>query len=204
MIVGQSATSFTVYKSLLVGSAPFFAAALEGNFVEATEQTIEMPDVSSEVFKRFMLWMYTASLIGDGESVRDLSCEVLVRVYVFGDTYDIPNLQNCVMDTLKARLDSSLTRLDGEHISLIYKNTAKDCSLRRFAVETTVFRGKISGMFITAAHMRKFPTTFCFDLIMLLNDLKERKVKAINKNGWKNPGCRYHVHPTQGRKTATK
>ena len=126
-----------------------------------------------------------------------------MRLYIFGDTYDIPDLQNCVMDTLKARLDPSLTRLDREHISLIYKNTVKDCSLRRFAVERAVFRGKISGMFITAAHMRKFPAAFCFDLIMLLNDLKQGKVKAIKENGWKNLGCRYHVHPTEGKKTST-
>ena len=204
VIVGQSATKFTVYKSLLVGSAPFFRAALEGSFIEATEQRIELLDVSSEVFQRFMLWMHTASLLGNGENAGDLSCGALVRLYIFGDTYGIPDLLNCTMDTLKRSLDANRARLERDHISLIYENTVKDCSLRRFAVERAIFRGEISELFATEAQMMSFSTAFCFDLIMLFNDLKDGKVKAIKENGWNKLGCRYHVHPPKRTETATK
>ncbi|KAL8796367.1 MAG: hypothetical protein Q9195_001274 [Heterodermia aff. obscurata] len=198
VIVGQSATTFTVYKSLLVGSTRVFKAALEGSFKEATEQEIKLPDVSPEVFQRFMLWMYTASLIGDGESASDLSSEVLVRLYIFGDTYGIEGLQNCTMDTLKTKLDLSNKGLSMKIISLIYENTVKGCSLRRFAVERAIFRGSIVDMFGTEADIAKLPPAFCLDLILLFNDLKDGKVKAITANGWKRLGCRYHVHPTEG------
>ena len=203
MIVGESATKFTVYKSLLAGCAPYFRAALEGNFKEATEQEINMLDVSPAVFQRFMLWMYTASLTGDGENAGDLSRGVLVRLYIFGDTYGIRDLQNCAVDTLKIRLELGLAGLGRNHISLIYDNTVKGCSLRRFAVERVIFQGEVEDMFATEADMTECPAAFCFDLIMLLNDLKDGKVKAIKNNGWKNLGCRYHVHPAESTKSAT-
>ena len=203
VVVDRRAKKFTVHKPVLANSAPFFKAALEGDCVEATEQTIEMLDVSSEVFQRFMLWMYTTSLIGDGEDARDLSCEVLVRLYIFGDSYGISNLQNCAMDTLKTRLDLSIARLGRRNTSLIYKNTIKGCSLRRFAVERAAFRGAINDLFDTEAHMRELPSAFSFDLIRLLNDVKDGKVEAIKENEWKNIGCRYHVHPTDETNIAT-
>lgn len=149
-----------------------------------------------------MLWMYTGSLIGDGENARNLNCGVLVRLYIFGDTYGIPDLQNCTMDTLKTKLDFSPAQLARKHISLIYENTVKGCSLRQFVVERAVFRGDINDIFVTEAHVIEVPSAYCFDLIMLLNDLKGGKVKAITENGWKKLGCRYHVHPTEGTKAA--
>ena len=202
VIVGQPATTFTVHKSLLIGSAPFFKAALEGDFMEATEQKIEMLDVSSKVFQRFMFWMYTVSLTADGEDARDLSYEVLVRLYIFGDTYGIAELQNCTVDTLKTKLDLSNARLARKYISLAYENTVKGCSLRQFVVERAVFRGLIDDIFVTEAGMMELPPAFNFDLIMLFNDLRDGKVEEITQKEWENLGCRYHDHPTEGTKAA--
>ena len=162
-----------------------------------------MLEDSPKVFRRFVLWIYTAFLIGNGETARTLSHEVLVLLYIFGDTYGIPDLQNCVMDTLNAKLNLTPKGLvSREYINLIYGNTFKGCSLRRFAVERAVFGGAVKAVFVTEADMAEFPPAFCFDLIMLLNDLKDGKVKAIKGNGWKSLGCRYHVHPTGETKTA--
>ena len=87
------------------------------------------------------------------------------------------------------RLDLSLGELGTKHISLIYENTVKGCSLRRFAAERAISQGLVKDLVVTEADVTELPPAFRFDLIMLFNDLKDGKTKAIKANGWKYQAC---------------
>lgn len=80
--------------------APYFEAAFEGYFSEATEQVLELPRERSTMFEHFELWVYTANLLAEGHSAADISWASLFGLYVFGEIRGIPDLQNAAIDVL--------------------------------------------------------------------------------------------------------
>ncbi|QDS76430.1 hypothetical protein FKW77_004298 [Venturia effusa] len=60
--VGPDKTPFLVHKDLLTTSSPYFKAAFEGEFREATDKTILLEDISVIQFKLFLDWLYFGRL----------------------------------------------------------------------------------------------------------------------------------------------
>lgn len=58
---------FTVHKTLLSNASPFFASALNGPFVEATSNTLALPDQEPAAFEILYTWLYT-NHVGRAES----------------------------------------------------------------------------------------------------------------------------------------
>ena len=55
---------FHLHKDLLCNVSEFFSAALTGNFKEAEDGKITLPEQNPETFKYFVHWLYTGSLKG--------------------------------------------------------------------------------------------------------------------------------------------
>lgn len=51
--VGPDKKEFSLQTGLFCNTAAYFRAALDGNFKESQEQSIEMPENDPEVFKYF-------------------------------------------------------------------------------------------------------------------------------------------------------
>lgn len=56
--VGPEETPFNVHKDLLTSCSPYFKAAFEGRFREASDKTIALPDVTKTHFASFLDWLY--------------------------------------------------------------------------------------------------------------------------------------------------
>ena len=72
VIVGPEGDTKTWHlpKKLLVNASPFFAAALNGSFSEATSRRVPLPEDDPHGFALFVRWLYVGHISGD-----ILSCE---------------------------------------------------------------------------------------------------------------------------------
>ena len=205
MRVGHAKTVFKIHKQLLLNSSPYFKAVFDGNFIEAKEQTLDLPDEDVIVFKRFQLWLYTNYILERGEELKEINYITLVKLYIFGDMCGIPDLQNAAFDILinkKAKEKS----LPGSILSLVYEKTPEDSSLRRLCVDwmayQCVFRsndrhaptppGAPHEWFKEEARNR-YPKDLLFDLIIALCELKDG-VKP-NITNFKDVRSQYYVKP---------
>ena len=58
IFVGKSKRPFYLHLDLLCDASPFFKAAFAGNFKEASEKTMQLPDVRESTFELFADWLY--------------------------------------------------------------------------------------------------------------------------------------------------
>ncbi|KAL8876951.1 MAG: hypothetical protein Q9198_004938 [Flavoplaca austrocitrina] len=126
--VGKDAKSWILHKSLLNRHSPFFAAALNGSFKEATTNTVELDDDDPESFQLFVQWLYTGEIKADMNDLPTKAC----RAWALGDKLQCPAFQ-----------DSAMLRLIGYHrdefltedtMRLIYTISPPGSKLRKFAV----------------------------------------------------------------------
>ncbi|KAM0799089.1 hypothetical protein BDR22DRAFT_822699 [Usnea florida] len=58
IFVDKSKRPFYLHLDLLCDASPFFKAAFAGNFKEASEKTMQLPDVRENTFELFADWLY--------------------------------------------------------------------------------------------------------------------------------------------------
>lgn len=166
IIVGSSKQEFNMHKGLLCNLAPYFDAALKGNFKEAEEQRIEMPEEDVKVFKYFQLWAYTDCIIIESETEKDISSILLIKLYIFAEARCMPRLQNAAIDLLIDNIVAFNT-VPTKQLNFIYTHTADGCLLRQLFVDiiaSVVFLSKGSWM---AELLKSLDTTdFLVDLIV--------------------------------------
>jgi BTB/POZ domain len=95
--VGPEETKFYAHKSLLTEASTFFKAAVDGNFKEAAENEVKMPEESRDTFEHCVRWLYFG-LPSDDTPPDDTSAVVakikqIVDSYVFGDKIGCPALK---------------------------------------------------------------------------------------------------------------
>ncbi|KAE9972664.1 hypothetical protein EG328_004864 [Venturia inaequalis] len=55
---GDTQEFFPVHKDLLAACSPYFKAAFDGKFREASDKAVSIPDVTSTQFRLFLDWLY--------------------------------------------------------------------------------------------------------------------------------------------------
>ncbi|KER00148.1 hypothetical protein AUEXF2481DRAFT_24501 [Aureobasidium subglaciale EXF-2481] len=123
IVVGPEKEPYTLHKELLCFYSDFFRAAFQGSFKEATEGRIELLDVQHE------------SSTADPSLPRHTT---LANLWVFGDQYQIPLLQNCAIDAIIKKTELSKTFYIGI-VKIAYQNTLENSRLRKLAIEICVF-----------------------------------------------------------------
>lgn len=192
IVIGSAKKSFVVHKELLVFYSDYFRAAFNGSFVEATEKKITLLDVKQQVFDHFHAWLYTRKLASEDD--KPLEWHHLINLWAFGDRFQVPMLQNCVMDELLTKE----RREAGYPLSLTmsaYKKTAKGSPLRKamiglWAYETELDNDK--GGLTTFEHDRFFTLEILADLVVELDSARRNKVP--HGKAPKRDKCFYHVH----------
>ena len=168
MVIGPQKNLFKLHKELLCNASTYFAAALKGNFREATTQTVEMPEADPELFRHFQHWLYSKTLLMSSKSENDIPWPVLINLFIFGEAHGIPDLQNASIDgIINKQATGRLTPL--EQINHVYDNTGERSPLRRLFVDLTHtiahFNHKCDadGWLIEAKY-EMFPKRFLFDV----------------------------------------
>ncbi|KAF2256438.1 hypothetical protein BU26DRAFT_513266 [Trematosphaeria pertusa] len=103
--VGAELTPYVVHRDLVCQCSPYFKALFLGHFRERTTRTTTCPDVEDADFRRFLGWLYNprrddlASRLAPHIRLwtQRFSCATLLRLYVFADAYDIPQIRDDIV-----------------------------------------------------------------------------------------------------------
>ena len=137
--VGSEKALFHVHKGLICNASAYFKAAFEGEFKEASEQLLDLPEERPQMFKRFLLWLYSGSIIESPKETCDkIHWKDLFGLYIFGDARSIPALQNAVIDALIDKCEQT-DAIPTHYFVYIYDNTVDKSPLRRLVVDWIIY-----------------------------------------------------------------
>ncbi|THY15521.1 hypothetical protein D6D00_09331 [Aureobasidium pullulans] len=197
LIVGPSKEAYTLHKDLLCFYSDFFRAAFNGSFKEATERKIELPDLETNVFEAFQVWLYTQSLPKNEEEPNTKiypEWSLLASLWIFGDKHRIPLLQNTVMDAFIAKVD-----IDHQTpllvMNMIYENTLPESPLRKAVIDIVAHRSGMlgeKGGKGACLLQRWWTLEACMDLMAVMcagwTHKTERTIMPEKDK------CHYHIH----------
>lgn len=131
---------FHVHENLLCDASPVFKAAFSGNFQEASERSISLPDHDKDSVARMVQWLYTRKF----ELTVSISIETSAECYLqlaklntLADKYDIYLLKNHIVDELfdlTKHLARNVKPPQMPVISYVYNNTTEGSSFRKLMV----------------------------------------------------------------------
>ncbi|TIA16451.1 hypothetical protein D6C81_05943 [Aureobasidium pullulans] len=200
VVVGTEEDSFVVHKGLLCFYSDFFRAAFNGSFEEATERKIKLPDVDIDTFENFQLWLYSRTLLDTEDSANEsghatyLTFTALAKLWIFGDKYLIPLLQNNVIGAMHDKNEKE-TRSPVLVVKMAYTETLPGSCLRRAVIDILVHKANLDGL----VHSMNGPTYLKWWTTEALAD-----AMTVMACSWKsglpcatmleNERCHYHVH----------
>jgi hypothetical protein len=140
LLVGPSATRFLLHTSLLTNQSPFFRAALQGPFLESTSQSINLDDVSVDVFELCVNWLYTGSIrpipFKDGKP----AYYTLLHLYILADRLCFEGLRNCVVDLMADLTDSTNSVLTPSDTRILYEQIDSSAPVRKLVLDLFAFK----------------------------------------------------------------
>lgn len=149
--VDDAEETYFVPKHILLKSSEYFEGALQGQFIETKQQKLRLPGCDTTTLHLFLNWLCNRTLstlcdelyeLTDGD-VEDDSQEVrqaasklqviLVKLWVFGEAYLMPKLQNETMECFLDLLQNGFISTDAVHVA--FELTASDMFRRMIAKE---------------------------------------------------------------------
>ncbi|CAD0107049.1 unnamed protein product [Aureobasidium uvarum] len=192
IVVGPSKKNCTVHKELLSFYSDYFRAAFNGSFVEASDKKVELHDVQEEVFENSHAWLYTRTLASSDDKALDW--HPLNNLWIFGDRFQIPMLQNCVIDEMfHKRERENVFSLAIAKIA--YENTPVGSPLHKAIVNIIAHRSVLrehAMSIMTAAYSGCYTIELLQDVIMEIDAARMDKLPQYKMP--KRDKCFFHVH----------
>ena len=146
IFVGKTKEPFYVHLDLLCDASSFFKAAFAGNFKEASEKTMQLPDDRESTFKFFVDWLYgrhdtihqTISPAKEDDDKNDKRDRFFpaVCLFVLADKYNIYDLKTNIIEALIVGLrECKDYSLSYSTVTYAYENTAQGSRLRQLLAE---------------------------------------------------------------------
>jgi len=194
--------TFEVHRTLLRSSSTFFASQLP--LGTRMLYLIEDP----KLIEIFIGWLYrgTVPKIFEDNHQEHLAKEQVghyISLYLKAETWKTHDLQNTIMDTVRARKTCELGWFPHMHIQTIYKRTSAGSPLRQYIVDSLVWKGSKwddpvwtepdegDRTIMIMEHLEYGNHTFIAEYCEALYQLcaKKRFTDPAKK-----VGCFYHVH----------
>ena len=141
--------TFSVQKALLCNASRYFTTALSGAFKESDAQTLKLPGCDEHTFRLFLYWLcnhkfpdpYKDAVTlthGSEEKKAYITTQqlLLVKLWVFGDAYLLPRLQNDTMRRLLQLLQDTYIR--AEAVQLAFTAAPFASKIREVAIAELV------------------------------------------------------------------
>ena len=153
-----------------------------------------MPEEDPAVVQRFQVWAYTGTIMPSDEDISKIRYRALIKLYIFAEKYDIPDLQNSAMDTILLKMEASQKTPMGL-FAYVYEHTRSTSPLRRLFVNRVAQMVNLDTYFARddpEAEFSDFPLLFMIDLARE----QYRLLKGKAKHDWRSLDCTFHVHPS--------
>ncbi|KAG9964159.1 hypothetical protein KCU61_g3219, partial [Aureobasidium melanogenum] len=192
--VGPQKQAFSVHKDLLCYYSDYFRGAFEGSFKETVDGKIWLEKEDPAVFDIFNAFLYNRrlqdanGLVGPG-----LSFTTPVDLWVFGDQFVVPLLQNLAIDSLQQKSNEESSIPWETEIRRIYDNTLHGAPLRRIMIDMTAYEACV-GEKSREAFVESWPVEALVDLAFTLSLKSAVEVKRFEMPQHKKVKCYYHIH----------
>jgi hypothetical protein len=169
VMTGKEKVVYTIHKDLLCYHSPYFHRALNGSFVEAIRQEVELEHIEHDVFGLFVHWIYREKIEEkrfdnpqDSTIIEQTTDEQLIKLWSLADYLQVPKLQNAVVEHMWLRLEELDVHPSIAACKYVYENWAAESLIRRFMV------------FLCAGHVhhtyiRDLPPEMVLDRALFLN-----------------------------------
>lgn len=195
-LVGSNEERFTLHKGIITNHSKFFKAACSGNFSEAKDKIIRLPEIDVDNFVTYLQWVYTGTIITGDEENADKSdypkksFYSYIKLYVLADQLDDMRLRNAIMDVLTAL--SKVPAVTDAFV-LGYNSTPESSILRKFI--RRAFRVVASDKRAllkrwVRERSSKLPHDLLVDLACDFIDLAKDTMEGHEEEGI----CSYHEH----------
>lgn len=190
-----------MHFELLTHYSPFFRAALTGSFKEASEKLVSLPDTETEVFELFVHWLYhqrfptevdSPQLLALYEDKMDpaIQCRSLVKLYIFCDKYDVPQLQRQCLDAMFRHINDEDQLPSLEYVSLAFDSLEDEDPLCRMFVDAYCYWS--DGACWVIEHVHNLPFTFLAKTLCQYSEFTHGGRDLTDTPNL----CNYHVHAT--------
>ena len=169
ILVGPEEELFTIHKQLLCDISPYFEAAFEGEFKEAKEQRMRLPEDDVAPFKQFQFWLYSGKPLPPRDLMEHTTLtykwNMLVHSYILGDKFEIPALQNAAIHGI---IESTCTS-GADHLGmlrLVYEQTTPKSHLRKLCIDLFVHMSHVEdgSTWFDDRKSQYYPREFLFDV----------------------------------------
>jgi hypothetical protein len=171
----------------------YFRAAFNGSFAEAKKKNMRLVDVDQETFEDFHTWLYTRKLAHEDDE--PLNAKHLTNLWAFGDYFQMPMLQNCVMDEIFASIYRE-DKIPHAIAKFAYGKTVEGSLLRKASIEILAYHARLDDDDHDSMLGDRYRQSFTFDI---LHDLV-RELAAARENEVphgevpQRDKCFFHVH----------
>ncbi|MCJ1454345.1 hypothetical protein MMC28_004698 [Mycoblastus sanguinarius] len=143
LIVGDAKIAFHVHEELLCEASSVFKAGFASKFKEGSEKTMKLPEDDIDTVDIFVQWLYrqqpSPSTI-EIPSLDDVIGMQLMRLFVFADKYDVPNLKLSIYENIFTAAKSGLRLPHATAVEYVYSNTKMGSGIRAILVDVFVWR----------------------------------------------------------------
>lgn len=197
--VGPDKTVFHVHQNLLFDASTVFKAAFSGNFQEASERSMPLPDDDKESFGRMIQWLYSRNIELtvpiSGETSEECYMQ-LAKLNTLADKYDIYLLKNHIVDHLfgLSKPPRSFQPPQMAIVNYVYNNTTEGSAFRKLLVGWYAYRidfkyyDSDTGRTLLAGALQEFVV----DLVMALG---ARQKYPGRGSPFTRPSSVYHETP---------
>jgi hypothetical protein len=166
-LVGPEKTKFLIHKDVAVAHSPFFAAALNGRFIEGSSAQLHLPDVEPKIFEHIVTWFYQQRLENTSVFVKDgkPTYFTLLDIYSLADQLCIEALRNAVIDLIADLADQTNSVPTPTDTTLLYENIRDNAPIRRLVLDLFAFKKTDN---LVASHPDPWHPSFLRELICKL------------------------------------
>ncbi len=179
---GSEQKTWHLPKKVLTHCSPFFDAALNGNFVEASSKAVDLPEDDPIAFGMWATWLTLGECEGSDDGYLELG---YVLAWELGEKFACPAFKDHVMDCLLSWLE--FCDLQSNIIRIVYRVSSPGSKLRRVFVDVFVW-SKLEG------HLTSDADKF-IRLLGEVPEFSEDSVKRELKVGkYNNPWKQHHQY----------
>ena len=144
---GNKISKFNIHKDVLCSASPFFAAACKPEWMSADDREIKLPDDDPETIQAMVYWIYYDRICilesiderrfdygTTTEAAMMTRWGLVAKLYVCGDKYQMPSLQNDAVDAMIDHAEDTGEFRCPAIIPWVYENTPSEARIRGLLV----------------------------------------------------------------------
>lgn len=167
IVVGPEKTRYKIHKDIAAAHSPFFAAALNGQFLEVETGQAILPHVQPKDFEHVLLWFYTQRMEDSNVFFKDgkPTYFTLLDIYGLADQLCVEGLRNAVVDLMAELADQTNSVPTPMDTNLLYENIRENAPIRRLVLDLFAFKKTDN---LVATHPDSWHPIFLRDLVCKL------------------------------------